>query len=120
MVGDVGTAYLNAKMPTDDPSKRIHMMIDPVVAKIIVAQDPSFSTLLTSNGGLLVALDKALYGCIESARLWNDEISSMLGSVARTRTFPPYQHLIEPIRPIGSATTLLWLRPPVRTSRSAG
>ena len=80
MVGDVGTAYLDAKMPTDDPSKRIHMMIDPVVAKIILARDLSFTTFPTRDGGLLVVLDKALYGCIESARLWNDGISSMLGS----------------------------------------
>ena len=28
-----------------------------------------------------MVLDKALYGCIESARLWNDEISSMLTSL---------------------------------------
>ena len=55
MVGDVGTAYLNAKMPTDDPTKRIHMTIDPVIAKIIVTQDPSFSTFMTRDGGLLVA-----------------------------------------------------------------
>ena len=36
--------------------------------------------------------------------------------VARTRTFPPYLHLIEPIRPMGSATTLIWPRfePPVQ------
>ena len=76
MVGDVGTAYLTAKMPTDDPSKRIHMTIDPVTA-----QEPTFKSYLTRDGSLLVALDKALYGCIESARLWNDEISSKLSSL---------------------------------------
>ena len=32
MVGDVGTAYLNARMPSDDPAKRIHMTIDPATA----------------------------------------------------------------------------------------
>ena len=84
MVGDVGTAYLDAKMPTDDPSKRIHMTIDPVIARIIITKEPSFQAFVTRDGGLLVALDKALYGCIESARLWNDEISSKLSSYGFT------------------------------------
>ena len=81
MVGDVGTAYLNARMPSDDSAKRIHMTIDPVTAQIIFTQDTLFRPYMTRDGGLLVVLDKALYGCIESARLWNDEISNMLISL---------------------------------------
>lgn len=81
MVGDVGTAYLNAKMPTADAEKRIHMSIDPTTAAIIMRMDPEFSKFRTNEGGLIVRLDKALYGCIESARLWNDEISGRLTSM---------------------------------------
>ena len=61
---------------------------------------------------------------MRSMLIYVDHIAShwimVTTGVARTRTFPPYLHLIEPIRPMGSATTLLWLRPPVRTSRLAG
>ena len=71
-------------MPTEDPAKRIHMTIDPITARIIIAQEPTFKSYLTRDGRLLVALDKALYGCIESARLWNDEISGMLSSFGFT------------------------------------
>jgi hypothetical protein len=30
------------------------------------------------NGTIVVKLDKALYGCIESAKLWYDDLSSFL------------------------------------------
>jgi Reverse transcriptase (RNA-dependent DNA polymerase) len=78
MVGDVGTAYLNARMPDDDLNKAIHMSIDSRTAAIVVEQDPTFKRYLTKEGGLIVRLDKALYGCIQSARLWNDEITRTL------------------------------------------
>ena len=78
MVGDVGTAYLNSRKPDDDPAKTIHMAIDPRTAAIVVEQDPTFQQYLTKEGGLIVRLDKALYSCIHSARLWNDEITNTL------------------------------------------
>ena len=74
MVGDVGTAYLNARMPDNDPNKAIHMSIDSRTATIVVEQDPTFKRYLTKEGGLIVRLDKALYGCIQYARLWNDRV----------------------------------------------
>ena len=77
-VGDVGTAYLNAFMPSDDPNRRVHIMIDKEVAKIICEEDPTFIKFLRPDGRLLVRLRKALYGCIESAKLWHDEISGTL------------------------------------------
>ena len=78
MVGDVGTAYLNARMPLDDPDKILHMRIEATVATIIVRQDKAFKEFIAPDGSLTVRLEKALYGCIESARLWYTEISSTL------------------------------------------
>ena len=78
MVGDVGTAYLNARMPLDDPDKVLHMRIEASIANIIVRLDKAFQEFITHDGSLIVRLEKALYGCIESARLWYTEISSTL------------------------------------------
>ena len=36
MVGDVGSAYLNANMPMDKPDKILHMYIDKNVADAII------------------------------------------------------------------------------------
>jgi hypothetical protein len=79
MVGDVGSAYLNADMPKEKPDKILHMFIDKNVADAIIKQDKSFECYRRHNGGLVVRLDKALYGCIESAKLWYNEIAGTLG-----------------------------------------
>ena len=78
IVGDVGTAYLNARMPMDIPDKILHMFIEGNVAAAIIQQDPTFAQYRRSNGGILVRLEKALYGCIESAKLWYTEIANTL------------------------------------------
>ena len=42
MVGDVGSAYLNANMSMEKPDKILHMYIDKNVADAIIKQDISF------------------------------------------------------------------------------
>ena len=67
MICDAGSAYLNADMP-----------IEPDVANEIVRQDKTFSAFQRKNGCLVVRLNKALYGCIESAKLWYKKIAGTL------------------------------------------
>ena len=65
MVGDVGTAYLNAKIPRDDPEKTLYMIIDEAVAEIMIKEDPSFTPFQRHDRSLLVRLDKALDASVE-------------------------------------------------------
>jgi Reverse transcriptase (RNA-dependent DNA polymerase) len=78
MIGDVGSAYLNAVMPTDNPDKILYMSIEPDVASEIIRQDATFAPFQRANGTLVVQLNKALYGCIESEKLWYQEIAGTL------------------------------------------
>ena len=78
MIGDVGSAYLNAHMPMDDPAKILYMSIEKDVANEIIRQDTTFAPFQRANGTLVVRLNKALYGCIESAKLWYQEIAGTL------------------------------------------
>ena len=78
MIGDVGSAYLNAHMPMEDPAKIFHMSIEEDVANEIIRQDATFAPFQRANGTLVVKLNKALYGCIESAKLWYQEIAGTL------------------------------------------
>ena len=73
---DVGSAYLNAKMEKD-----VFMTLQPTLAKIMVEVDGKYGSCLRSDGSLVVKLDKALYGCIESSKLWYDDLSSFLKSI---------------------------------------
>ena len=42
------------------------------------AHDPSYKEFICIDGTVAVRLDKAFYGCIESARLWYEHLSQTL------------------------------------------
>ena len=68
MACDIGGAYLNADMaPT---GVVVHMRLDAIMTRMLVEIDPDFAQFVEKNGTSVVALDKALYGCVESANLW--------------------------------------------------
>ena len=67
-------------MPMDKPDKILHMYIDKNMADAIIKQDISFLRYRRHSGGLVVRLDKALYGCIEFAKIWYNEIAGTLRS----------------------------------------
>lgn len=54
------------------------MKLDETMSAILVKIKPEYKQFLTEKGTMIVRLDKALYGCVESAKLWHDNISSTL------------------------------------------
>jgi hypothetical protein len=66
VVIDIGGAFLNADM---DPTGIVvhNMRLDKVMTAMLVRIDPSYSEFVQEDGTMVVALDKALYGCVESA-----------------------------------------------------
>jgi len=72
---DIGSAYLNAEMDAN-----VVMMLDAPLAAILVAIWPELSNYLDDKGRAYMRLKKALYGCIESAKLWYDELKRTLES----------------------------------------
>ena len=78
---DIGSAYLNALMPKTDPSKLVFMRISKEVSQIMANLDNTFNSFLNTDGTLVVELDRALYGCIESALLWFCELSGFLTKI---------------------------------------
>jgi hypothetical protein len=73
-VVDIGTAYLNADMSGPDVYMRIGADISPFAVEIM----PELANFLDGQKRLLVRLNKALYGCIQSARLWHEKLSKEL------------------------------------------
>jgi hypothetical protein len=71
---DIAAAYLNADMTGEE----VLMKLDETMAAILVKIKPEYRQFLTEKGTMIVRLDKALYGCVESAKLWHDSISSTL------------------------------------------
>ena len=75
MTIDVGNAYLNANMNRD-----VFMKIDPVMADLLAKVDPVYSRFKDIDGSIIVKLEKALYGCVESSQLWYDNLTNKLKS----------------------------------------
>ena len=71
---DIAGAYLNAQMT----SKVVHMILDPLMSQYLCELDPSYTPFLRPDGTLVVKLLRALYGCIESAKLWYEHLKGTL------------------------------------------
>ena len=70
---DVAQAYLNAQMKQD-----VFIILQKEIAKVVCEEDPNFISFLDEKGNLLVKLNKAQYGCLESAKLWYSTLSERL------------------------------------------
>ena len=76
VVIDIGGAFLNADMaPT---GVEVLMRLDRVMAGMLCLLHPSYKSSLEKNGTMVVMLDKALYGCVEAAALWYEDLRSKL------------------------------------------
>ena len=73
---DVGSAYLRADIKGD-----VYLRIPADVAELLIRIDPTYADFKEKNGSVVVKLDKALYGCIESSKLWYDFVSEWLLSL---------------------------------------
>jgi hypothetical protein len=76
---DVAGAYLNAIMPRG--SKPVLMRLDKLMTSLLLKKRPDYKKYVRSDGTMVVRLNKALYGCIESAKLWYNTISKFLISL---------------------------------------
>ena len=73
---DVGMAFLKA-----DLHREIIMSLEPKLAKMMCKVLPEYEDYINEDGTLCVILKKALYGLVESSKLWFDELSGFLTSV---------------------------------------
>ena len=70
---DIGGAYLRAYM-----KKQVLVLINKEEADILIELYPELAQYRDENGRLTAQAMKALYGCIESGKLWYDTLSSKL------------------------------------------
>ena len=74
---DIGSAYLNS-----DQKNLIYMFLDRYLSEILVEMYPEYAEFVDPiTGRIIVQLNKALYGCVESARLWYENVKETLESI---------------------------------------
>jgi len=71
---DIAGAYLNAPMNASE----VYMRLDRLHTEVLCALDPAYNRFVCRDGTVVVKLDKALYGCVESAKLWYKHLSKTL------------------------------------------
>lgn len=74
---DFTAAYLNAKMGDE---REILMRLSKESSKVLCLLVPAYREFVREDGTMIVKLTKALYGCLESAKLWYDSICGTLES----------------------------------------
>ncbi len=79
---DITGAYLNANME----SSNVFMSIDEELVDVLAEIDPMYNEYRRGDGSIVVQLVKALYGCIESAKLWYEHLTSKLMSYGMVRS----------------------------------
>ena len=72
---DITGAYLEVVMPEGD---EVLMELDPVLTKLVKELDPTAEQFVNDKGKLVVRLKRALYGCVQSARLWYEKLRETL------------------------------------------
>jgi hypothetical protein len=71
---DIAGAYLNAKLDTVE----VLMYLDATQSALLCKIKPEYGKYLLKDGRMVVKLEKALYGCIESGKLWYNHIKTTL------------------------------------------
>jgi hypothetical protein len=97
---DIGGAYLNADMKAD-----VFMRLDPKLASVLKMLDPTCGTFTEPRGSLIVKLKKALYGCIESGKLWFDKLCEILTSMGFVQN--PYERCVWNMDSGGTQVTIV-------------
>ncbi len=103
-VTDIQGAYLNARMKDE-----VIMKITGSEVDIFCEMDPSLKRFVTKERNkdvLYVQLDKALYGCVQSALLWYELFSSTLENIGFVLN--PYDLCVANAQIEGYQCTIVW------------
>lgn len=70
-VSDIGSAYLNAGIGDN----AVYMRLDRWTTDHLSKISPEHCKAVREDGSSIVQLNKALYGCIESSKLWGEDLT---------------------------------------------
>ena len=82
-VGDIPSAYLQAEHKPAN-GQPVHIIADKHTTAIIIKTHPEYKDFALPNGTMILRVDKAMYGLVESAWLWYKELEKHLTSIGYT------------------------------------
>lgn len=72
---DIGNAFCEAEMTGEE---EVFVELDKFCVMVLLKVAPQLSVFVSSNGRMVCRLNKALYGCVQSAKLWFEKIKGIL------------------------------------------
>lgn len=75
---DISGAYLNAYL---SKGISVHMRLDRTMTGFITNIDAKYKKHVDAGGGVIVLLKKALYGCVESAGRWYENLNDTMSAL---------------------------------------
>ena len=82
---DFPGAFLHAELRDDDGRPPVLVRLNKFETRVLVRVDKSFEKFVGKDGRCVVKLNRALYGCVESARLWYEKLSKELMEMGFTK-----------------------------------
>ena len=79
---DITRAYLNAEIGKE---VTVYMRLDQLISGLMTKLCPEYLRYLDHRGCIVVKLQRALYGCVESAVLWHEHLSETLGELEHSK-----------------------------------
>jgi Reverse transcriptase (RNA-dependent DNA polymerase) len=70
----------------------VHTRLDQTISDIIVELDQQYEGYRDSKWSIVVQLDRALYGCVESASLWYENLRTTMTGLGYERN--PYDNCV--------------------------
>jgi hypothetical protein len=70
-----------ASIQTPIKGEPVYMRVNKKVSKYVLELYPMYVEVLQNDGGIIVKLLKAMYGCIQTSRLWFNLLTKVLRSV---------------------------------------
>jgi Reverse transcriptase (RNA-dependent DNA polymerase) len=101
---DFPGAFLNSEIPDDSPP--VLVKLGKIETKILCKIDPMYKEFVRPDGTMVVKLKRALYGCVESGRLWYDKLSRDLIALGYEKN-PADECVFNRIEADGKQTTLI-------------
>lgn len=83
LVGDIPSAYLQADHKPAD-GKPVYIIADRHTSSLIAEAYPEYKDFIMDNGTMILKVQKAMYGLVESAWLWYKELEKHLTSIGYT------------------------------------
>ena len=76
MTCDVGGAFLHTVWPKEEGRQVVHL--DRINTRILCQIRPDYAQFVQDDGTMLLELERALYGLVQSARLWYNRLVAVL------------------------------------------